>query len=78
MDVLKYMSIPFSPFPCAGMFQRSVPNLVCNERLIENDSPSTLQMISVKYRTVLRSDLSAVVLNTREMCVKVMSLIKKN
>lgn len=42
------------------MFQRSMLNLVFNERLIENDSPSTLQMISVTYRNVLRSDLSIV------------------
>lgn len=36
------------------MFERSVPNLVSNEGLIEKDSLSTLQMILVKYCNVLR------------------------
>lgn len=40
-------------FPSAGVFQRSAPNLVCNEGLIEKDSLSTLQMILVKYCNVL-------------------------
>lgn len=41
-------------FPSAGVFERSVPNLVLNEGLIEKDSLSTLQMILVKYCNVLR------------------------
>lgn len=58
------VKVPRSPLPCASMFQRSVTNLVFNERLIENDSPSTLQMISVKYCSVLRSNLSITQLET--------------
>lgn len=41
-------------FPSASVFERSVPNLVLNEGLIERDSLSTLQMILVKYCNVLR------------------------
>lgn len=40
--------------PSASVFERSVPNLVLNEGLIERETPSTLQMILVKYCNVLR------------------------
>lgn len=46
------------------MVERPAPDLVFNEDLIEYDSLSTLQIISVKYRTVRRSDTCVLQLET--------------
>lgn len=49
---------------CAVVVERPSPDLVFNEDIIEYDSLSTLQIISVKYRSVHRSDTCVLHLET--------------